>query len=315
MALVDGGKFEGVGNSEIDSVFSGMTMEEIGDVLKSNPQLTDRLSRLADQEIDKLRSEGGIPEMLYKYKPLNVYTLETIMNGIIYLPAMSELNDPFEGSIPHVFDKEELTPENIFLRMLGLAREEYPYLDETKLHQYVYDNQQKGLLFDETHIAQQDKKMSEILERTIGIYSLTTERNNFLMWSHYANSHKGICIGFDTMVLTDYVTKFLGKVTYQKDLPKYRLFEVFNESFRRVYLTKSRIWQYEQEYRLVKMFGVQQMVKIPLDGIVEVILGCNVPQEEKELVQSIISMNNPNCELYEARLSKTKFALDVVPIK
>lgn len=40
--------------------------------------------------------------------------------------------------------------------------------------------------------------MPEELGKTIASLCLTQRRNNGLMWSHYADSHKGLAIGFDS---------------------------------------------------------------------------------------------------------------------
>lgn len=43
-----------------------------------------------------------IPEILYKYRPLNEWTEQIYEKGEIYLPSISQLNDPLEGAIPYV---------------------------------------------------------------------------------------------------------------------------------------------------------------------------------------------------------------------
>ncbi|MBK7525892.1 MAG: DUF2971 domain-containing protein [Saprospiraceae bacterium] len=44
-------------------------------------------------------------------------------------------------------------------------------------------------------------KMNEELTKIFygGVCSFTTNNNNILMWSHYANNHKGICLEFITL--------------------------------------------------------------------------------------------------------------------
>ncbi|MBT2620300.1 DUF2971 domain-containing protein [Chryseobacterium sp. ISL-6] len=54
------------------------------------------------------------------------------------------------------------------------------------------------------------EKYVENVNRNFGIYSLTTKNSNLLMWSHYGNSHKGFCIGFNTEKLFKLVMGTLG---------------------------------------------------------------------------------------------------------
>lgn len=84
-----------------------------------------------------------MPPVLYKYKPMNDYTLKIISDGELYFPSIGKLNDPFEGSIPFVFDQSELTTENIFLYMRKLAKEMHPDWAEDEIHQYVLKSRWK----------------------------------------------------------------------------------------------------------------------------------------------------------------------------
>ncbi|WP_172491201.1 MULTISPECIES: DUF2971 domain-containing protein [Serratia] len=38
--------------------------------------------------------------------------------------------------------------------------------------------------------------------KTLGVFSASKNARNALFWSHYGNSHKGICLGFDTQRTT-----------------------------------------------------------------------------------------------------------------
>jgi hypothetical protein len=314
MALVDGGRFGGIGNPEIDSIFSGMTKGEIGDTLKSNPQLLEWVFGLAEQEIEMLR--GGVShDVLYKYKPLDGqgFTMNIIENGEIYLPSMFELNDPFEGPPPYVYEQADLTDENIYLKRYSLLKGEHPEWAETQIRQ-VIDNQPKDLLSNEEHLAQCHEEQRKRLSK-VGIYSLSAKKDIPLMWAHYANSHTGVCIGFDTKVLSGCVAGLLLPVVYKEDTPKIKLFEKFYESVQRSCLTKSRDWEYEQEYRLVKTLGAKEKYFIPAEGIVEIVFGCKMTQKHKDVLIHLISEKIPSCELYQAVQSKTGFELHVLPMK
>ena len=97
-----------------------------------------------------------IPRILYKYKAKNAFTMKLFSDGELYFPSIGMLNDPFEGSIPYIFDQSELTAENIFLFMHEVAKEDHPDWTEEQICQYVYEEQKKGLLFDDKHLQQQN---------------------------------------------------------------------------------------------------------------------------------------------------------------
>lgn len=115
---------------------------------------------------------------------------------------------------------------------------------------------------------------SRIWETNSGILSLTRVPTNSLMWAHYADSHKGVVLGFDVeeagflktetnlipahfgsvvysrrRVLDDYTTKEANPLvvggTFKFDISNY-------EKFQRLFLTKPLDWAYEEEVRVVK---------------------------------------------------------------
>lgn len=80
------------------------------------------------------------------------------------------------------------------------------------------------------------------LAKTKGVICFSKKWTNPVQWTHYADRHKGICIGFDVpdnlLVKVDYVSERLpvkGKITEKTML---------------TFLTTKFIhWKYEQEYR------------------------------------------------------------------
>ena len=254
-------------------------------------------------------------DVLYKYKPWNDYTKKILTDGELYFPSIGKLNDPFEGSIPYIFDQSELTTENIFRWMYKMAKHTHPTWKEQEIYDYVCEEQKKGRLFDEKHIEKQNIETREDVEKLFGILSLTTKSNNFLMWSHYANSHTGICIGFNVHKVFDAVKGTLRDVIYQTYLPVKHLDDDTAQFITNLLFTKSKDWEYEDEYRLIKMNASNSIIKIPLESIVSITLGCKIPIEAKNEIIYIVKKQIPSCKIYEASLSKTKFELDINGIK
>lgn len=75
---------------------------------------------------------------------------------------------------------------------------------------------------------------------------------NILMWSHYANSHKGICIEYEYN--RDYKkSNFARPVKYSNDflhLGKYRDFDLDDDECNYGIFQKSKHWRYENEFRI-----------------------------------------------------------------
>ncbi len=80
--------------------------------------------------------------------------------------------------------------------------------------------------------------------------------NNILMWSHYADRHKGICLGFDVAdelaVPVQYVDDVLleGNLTHSDEATRVRNREEYQKIIHRSFYVKSSGWSYEDEVRI-----------------------------------------------------------------
>lgn len=76
-----------------------------------------------------------------------------------------------------------------------------------------------------------------------------------LMWSHYANKHKGICYCFNKIEIFDTLFYRPGEIIYSSHLPTLNYFDGVTSNdllipqLEKIILTKSDVWAYEKEYR------------------------------------------------------------------
>ena len=250
------------------------------------------------------------PKVLYKYRNwCNEHHRKILFDFEIFLSSASKFNDPYEGNIPFEYDPTELTRENIFLKLYSIAKHDHPDLEESQIHSIVYDAQQKDLINDPSHIEKVRDEVKSRIENEFGILSLTKNPNNFLMWSHYANSHKGFCVGFNSQILFDTIECAIGPVTYSNKIPKFGLFEPIDVFTVKLLGTKGTFWKYEEEYRIIKQFAANQALQIPAEGIEEIILGCNMNQEERWEIIDLVKKDLPLCRIFELKPSFDYFEL------
>lgn len=166
--------------------------------------------------------------ILYKYMPLRV---EFFDNFYLRATRREDLNDPFE-----------LLPSNIALI------EERCQCGNTKINSREVNEH----LINECRLADRIYEDFPVFNNT-GIISFTTEDKNILMWSHYADSHKGMVIGFDASHSFfcnpkpyDSYTGKLHEVDYSKERPH----DIMNNA-KSLFTTKAEDWAYENEYRLI----------------------------------------------------------------
>ena len=93
------------------------------------------------------------------------------------------------------------------------------------------------------------------------------------MWSHYSRSHTGFCLGYNTDKLYCQVEGRIGPVIYDREFPKFGLFDDSSTHFIKYAYHKSDIWSYEKEYRIQKPNAAKKVQIISEDTIEEIILG------------------------------------------
>lgn len=260
--------------------------------------------------------EAEIPR-LYKFRGLSRRDrIEPIFRAqTIYWPAISELNDPFESKprivappIRSALDKRkcERLAFDLFRRH-GMSR------DEAKARSKAASS--PGFLAERA--IEMTRELPPALEN-YRVYSLAGNCQSILLWSHYAEAHTGICLGFSTC--NTYFGDAL-EVHYSKDLATMDFFDRGDETnLRAMALSKSEEWRYEHEFRLVSqeptpsgMLPVNDYLHVFDPAcLVEVIMGCNISTEDEAFVREMVALSPSPIKLRKAIRSEHRFALDFV---
>ena len=149
------------------------------------------------------------------------------------------------------------------------------------------------------------------------IYCLTPHADSLLMWSHYADKHKGICLEFDVG------QELIGRayrVLYKDSLDQLGP-DIFDEPrlmANAVLLSKSAEWSYEDEYRILARDGTTDpafsikaegdYLPLPDNMLTAVIAGCNA---DAGAIQAVINEHAPEIPLKLAVRRPHEYHLDV----
>ena len=148
------------------------------------------------------------PSVLYKY--MHPDRLDVVENQKIRFTQPNFLNDPFEVRpiFRSIFDRKDL--ERTFRRDLEHAICEEIDKNPATKNDKSSKEIAKILVADKLSLIQGDfitflegispnldEQFYNASKEKIAILSLTEDRNNLLMWSHYADQHRGFVIGFD----------------------------------------------------------------------------------------------------------------------
>lgn len=241
----------------------------------------------------------------YKYRSCSPRTLDIFRNNELYFSLPQDLNDPLDVSIDvkseyeraksHVYktDKHPEGRKSFLITMLdsikkGVTKEG----DEISLNQALY-----------------------LFMQSRGILSLSKTAHDALLWSHYADGHRGICLGFNAEILQIDGISGSGDVQYLPNPPYMEKFLELTEEFgelcrpwddvhfsdeqgknfynRQVdamlqigLYTKSEDWKYEKEFRLTSVPGNHSF---STSALREVILGAKTSEADEEKIKKFLS--------------------------
>jgi hypothetical protein len=273
--------------------------------------------------------------ILYKYVGENRETI--LENKLVCFSQPSQLNDPFEwqpwipGVLSHENAMEQIqehrtnptSPEDeaFFAQQAKMAADEGVSLDS------VNNLIAKGMrnFIDTQLMPNYLEERFRKHDKLLGVFCLSQNPDSFLMWSHYADSHKGFIIGFDAE--NEFFQKprrdvhypeigFLHPVEYSSTRPSaYGNALTFKQEF----LTKSQDWSYECEHRIIRFLdecnsmtsdGQYHLFAFPPECVKEVVLGANMETNERTKIQTILNAPDwHHITLRQARLDKQEFKL------
>ena len=152
------------------------------------------------------------------------------------------------------------------------------------------------------------KQATNIILNGFSYYCMTESPDNILMWSHYADSHKGVCFKFD--LLQDLDTFFITvPVEYNSE---YLEFDTLDGNPAPIIQRKSLEWRYEKEHRTIRV-NEHGLVKINRETLVEIIFGCRTSKSDKSRIRDIAIKNGFNVTFLEAVQNSEAYSLDILP--
>lgn len=273
---------------------------------------------------------GEIIKKVKVKKPIiNRFTFDLLTKGEIYFSSPREFNDPFDCWIP-VF------PSKINEEFVKNKMKEDPKFKEHIITDFNRDIPS----FVEYHnnpMIDYDLKARihrESLDDNL-VCCFSAEYNNLLMWSHYADSHQGICFGvkyryknnskyLDLISEKGKVEIPIESVNYSHDGKKEMPVPanmIKNELIEKNSHLKAKEWGYEKEVRAIitKEEVGSKILKLRKNSIKEIYFGINVPckiilQTMKILYDSKY-YNFKAIKFYKIKDNIGCFKLDFIEIK
>ena len=224
--------------------------------------------------------ENGLekfPNSLYKYYTYSEDYNEKRLNGELFFSNPERFNDVFD------------TRHEVFNNSINMQKNRV--IDRLKEIKYKNPEEIYNRLISDDLNTVLEVRRKQI--ENVGIFCLTNSPLNILMWAYYGNN-EGYCIEYNISKLRACIEKelekrnlsskrYIGKcVFYSHTLPASPLFfdDAISDSVFDKYFYKAKMWEHENEYRIVISLGADMI--IPIDGIVKSItLGYNMNVDNK----------------------------------
>lgn len=207
----------------------------------------------------------------FKYRTINKNFLDSLVKSQLYFAPRDKLNDPFDSNVDISRAANQLIAKGIKTKLLTR------FLSEKE----VLDRFNKNI-------------------DPLGICSFSLVANETLMWSHYANDHKGVCLRYDfpeSFLNNEDEILGVSKVSYDSDAitnwltNHIDLFDTDHKAFITTLLqtlltSKAPSWNYEKESRIIR--PVTGLFEIPRETLTHVIFGLQIREADELLIRSIV---------------------------
>lgn len=237
--------------------------------------------------------------------------VEELLSGVAFLPSPNDFNDPFDClPVPVTPDTPEemaLLGENFIERMVAAVDEDTPERVRAFMGAAL-----KHLTPEQVRELVRSSLVDSM--KQLGIFCMAENHTNVLMWSHYANNHRGIALRFETRRQAVGGLQPWFKVNYQKQRPELRRF--FHKETSVIDLvialcTKAEFWAYEQEWRIIGTSHAHKRLRFDANVITGLILGAKTSAEDEAWLRK--NIEGRNIELLRAVPSHKTFDLEIVP--
>lgn len=236
-------------------------------------------------------------QLLFKYRKFDKGCLELLLNRELWFASPDTLNDPFEA--------------------------------ESSIDEVL-----KAVWACKPMPTEKRNAFEDMLRRQLsstGICSFSKARKNQLMWSHYADEHKGVCIGFkEHKIRPEGSNIYPIDVTYQAKYPfkeiikrinyferireRNKLGDIAGDILLSILGTKYTSWKYERERRLVSYRSFAY--KFEPEAVNSIAFGLRMPERDRVSLRKLLSGAEWNhVKWYQSRKSATKYALEFEHLK
>lgn len=299
---------------------------------------------------DLLKKPGHRP--FYKYSSPDT-TVAVLKSREVRYSSPLVFNDPFDiqSGLHFDFDLESLHSKvldriqelasglkepqvdsnDVWGKIVLEARKHYPThgFPRDRWKQMMYANFEELLNIIKQNQSGYQQYWRESVPR-IRVFSVTEERDNLLMWAHYARDHTGAVFEYWSLPEEDNPLSVARQVKYAKSPPPFFTEQEWLDDFTgikkldgknlnaRYVSTKSDVWSYEREWRVwYPMFDATQMfdtMPIRPSEFKAIYFGCRISETTKQEALRLLKENFPRTRVFQANKMENAYELTYTEI-
>ena len=218
------------------------------------------------------------PKIIYKYHRINDHLFEMIREGKFWFSQQNDLNDPYDC---------KYALSDTFLNSV-LRKSSDTLITDLSIKNPIFKNVNKDEFYNNIFPRLRGTEgMNTFYDMLFGNYlgwsvcCFTTDQLNEIMWTHYSDCHKGVCLGFD-LTKSPSLWEKLIHVKYNDKFPEINSINDLPEALRK----KRRVWRIEKEWRILS----KEKGKIPFNksSFVSIYFGYKALNSDIENVVNVI---------------------------
>lgn len=288
-------------------------------------------------QVDRMFTEGFVDAQFQEVVPQMVISelVVQLTPNLGRFLNQQDINDMVTCIVmPTDANKQAQLSKKLLRKMPGFSHSNFLQLEKQLKSQWPVLVQQAREMVA-THLPKINSLVkhgfTEQLPAMLGVLCLSRNSNQPLMWAHYADSHRGVMLEFDSehpafnrkRSASDEFG-FLRSVSYSTVRPAITMQALDGDRvFEDFALTKADPWSYEEEIRLIwplrfadniveTSSGPIGLLSCPSSAVVSVTLGCKASEKTLDKVQQVL-WSQPNTEhiaVRRAQLDETAFTLN-----
>lgn len=247
---------------------------------------------------------------IYKYRSLSgAFGREAIERALIsselYWQSPVEFNDPFDCIPVLYFGDNAAQRKAFYARTAAMALEGSP-------RGVRRQHRQRMNLMPANQMEEQLREAWGEWLAASAVCCFSEVSDHPLMWGHYADSHKGVCLVFDEFADLR-GGWFAFPVAYSESRPRVNLTQLNDPDVAVAALClKSDHWCYEREQRMIGWHEAAGYRKFPQQALKGIILGAKITNQDERFVRDILR-RRPDLKVFRTVIDPNDFKLIVTP--